>query len=214
MGLGINNDDTLLNDLYSTVLSPTAVTWKQVYANLPSIEPSAHIHFATFDQNLLIFGGNSISGPINSLFAYKTLEHNAVLVHASAQPAVTVVKASSVIVANHIYIFGGKNANGEVINRLFDYDTSSKSVQAITNNQNILPEQRYKHCSVAYADRMFVFFGISAKGIYLNDVWSYNILLNEWTQLSFPRDAPTARAGMACAITKTRVYIYGGENEK
>src|SRR5579883_2172252 len=83
---------------------------------------------------------------------------------------------------------------------LFICSTLSQTGSWTNLNPSNTPPGRYLHSAIydSSLNTMLIFGGQDAPGYVLNDLWSYNISSNNWTQLNPsnpPPNSPPARSG-------------------
>ena len=84
--------------------------------------------------------------------------------------------------------------------------------QVVTDNW-YTPNKRINHCSAVYNDKMLIFGGVTDKGVYLNDLWSFDMSVNLWTNIEASGDVPAPRALMSCInVDGLRLLVFGGKD--
>ncbi|MFC2100962.1 kelch repeat-containing protein, partial [Bacteroidota bacterium] len=83
--------------------------------------------------------------------------------------------------------------------------------------QGTLPNSRTDHSAIYdMQNKRMVIFGGWSSVVYnsLNDVWSYNIAANTWTQISTSGGSPSNRAGHVAIYdnTRHRMVVFAGSN--
>ncbi len=80
-----------------------------------------------------------------------------------------------------IYLFGGKDEHGELLNDLYRYDTI-RNRWFREEPVNSPPPPRQGHRAVAYQGSMCIFFGEGSSGV-LSDIWAYSSITKSWREL-------------------------------
>ncbi len=108
-----------------------------------------------------------------------------------------------------VYLFGGRDQNGELLNDLYRYDTI-RNRWFREEPINSPPPARQGHSAVAYQGSMYIFFGEGSSGV-LSDIWAYSSITKSWLQLpSQGAELPAGRLDHASALCGDVVVIYGG----
>ena len=70
---------------------------------------------------------------------------------------------------------------------------------------------RFSHSANLYGDSMVLFGGESQNGNLNNDLWLYNITLDQWTELTL-NDAmkPPPVSEHTATVVDDKLYIFGG----
>jgi hypothetical protein len=125
-----------------------------------------------------------------------------------------------------MYLFGGITADFDVMQDFYLFDPLSLIWNPVRGVGGGIPPRRSGHSMVTdvSANLIYLFGGKGLQkprkaGTYigLNDVWSFNPLVNRWQQLfphpSFTASSPSAPLGRqhaACAVFNHELYIFGG----
>jgi N-acetylneuraminic acid mutarotase len=119
-------------------------------------------------------------------------------------------------VSGKVYVFGGQDAMGNLLDDLWEWDGTKWAVCAA----DIRPPAR-SESAMAYdpARKSLILFGGSAMGSYnyygmpgtLADTWEWNTGTRKWTQL-FPTVSPSQRSdhGMVTDSTRKKIILYAG----
>ena len=130
-----------------------------------------------------------------------------------------------------VWMFGGEFRirsdylwSGEWSDELLKLDLKERRWHNMTVS-GLRPGGRRDHVMAAVANgtRLLVFGGCTVSGVItfvdspaqlFDDVWTFDVLNAEWTQLTSVRDTwPSARRGHAMAtISATRVVVFGGQS--
>ncbi|PKS09395.1 hypothetical protein jhhlp_004010 [Lomentospora prolificans] len=124
------------------------------------------------------------------------------------------------ILGSKIFIFGGQ-VEGYFMNDLCAFDLNQ--LQTPNNRWEVLipggesggdsiPQARTNHSVITFNDKLYLFGGTNGYQ-WFNDVWSYDLTLNKWTQLDCIGYIPVPREGHAAAIVDDVMYIFGGRTE-
>lgn len=136
---------------------------------------------------------------------------------------------SMLSIGDTIYLFGGstifddtislnnsnhsKNAiKGDLLNDLWCY--RNQEWDKIENSNTPPPERAY-HSATTNGNRMMIFSGLDKYGNVHDDIWSYNIVTNEWEEKNWTGNyvAPK-RYGHVAAEIDDFIYIFGVRNDR
>lgn len=114
-----------------------------------------------------------------------------------------------------MYIFGGFIA-GERTNQLIIYSFKDRSWARVKIG-GPSPCPRNGHSACIFNNCMYIFGGRNNDNKKLNDIWKYEILKQEWTQISMEnRDedptwsVPLERSGHSCDVYGQYMVVFGG----
>lgn len=110
--------------------------------------------------------------------------------------------ASTVVINNKIYVFGGDNESNRASGDLWEYDLEANSWTQKASG----PCSRYGHTSVAINDKMYVFGGHGDYDYY-QDLWEYDPSSNKWVKKA---DAPSVLAFHSAVVLNNKMYVFGG----
>lgn len=91
------------------------------------------------------------------------------------------------------YLFGGKDESGNALNDLYRFENNE---WVLLEPQGDIPPERFAHAMVIstyLTDVVLIFGGEDDAGAPLNDLYTYSIKENTWTQVLPNNDAPPAR---------------------
>ena len=99
---------------------------------------------------------------------------------------------------NRLVLFGGRSA-GAAFKDTWIYDLAANAWHQVTSS--IAPDARYG-AGAAYdaASQRVLIFGGQAGTKFFNDVWSFDVVSEQWGQIKTAGIAPAARSGTAAAI--------------
>lgn len=73
------------------------------------------------------------------------------------------------------------------------------------------PNERDCHSAVLYNHSMIIFGG--GDGFHwLNDVWRFDVLEEQWTKLNCTGEEPPGRAGHSANVWRDKMYVFAGWN--
>jgi N-acetylneuraminic acid mutarotase len=114
-----------------------------------------------------------------------------------------------------MYIFGGFIA-GERTNQLIVYSFKGPA-WARVKTTGPSPSARNGHSACLYNGFMYIFGGRNNDNKKLNDLWKYDILKQEWTEISMINKdedptwcVPVERSGHSCDIYGQYMVVFGG----
>jgi hypothetical protein len=76
------------------------------------------------------------------------------------------------------------------------------------------PLPRVSHSSTILNDHLYIFGGETKEGDYLNDMWSFNLLTHQFSQIindMKPEDLPAGRSGHTMVSYQDSLIIFGGK---
>ncbi|KAJ5066672.1 hypothetical protein M0811_13352 [Anaeramoeba ignava] len=115
----------------------------------------------------------------------------------------------SVCIRDKMFIFGGAKSTTD-FNDLFELDLRSNSLKLI-KSKTPPPSPRSYHSAVAFGNKMYVYGGRDHQDISLNELYSYDIIENEWSSpLYTTGDVPLGRDHHSASVYHTYMYIFGG----
>jgi len=112
-----------------------------------------------------------------------------------------------------LIVFGGF-AKGVYLNQIYIYDISGNSwsvVKPDENNKKDFPCGRMLHSSVIINDYLYIFAGKTGDGIYLNDMWRFNLFSQIWEKIKLTGEVPKGRSGHTMTCFENNLYIFGGK---
>jgi hypothetical protein len=118
------------------------------------------------------------------------------------------------VVNNLLFTFGGMSTFG-YLNDFFHFNLTELTWTTISRGGSSWPSRRAGHALVSDSQNLYLFGGRTLLAdnslVTLNDLWTFNIQLNSWTN-SPPKstDTPLGRQYAACAIHYNHLWIFGG----
>jgi hypothetical protein len=187
-------------------------SWEQVTAlnSPPALVGSA---MCAVGHILYLFGGaNFVANAYSHLYSFDTARRSwARMLLSGHQPVARAYHAMS-CAGGRVYMFGGEDASGGVLNTLnYLSGMSSTSVgwSAPTPAGNV-PTPRKAHSLCAGAGKLYVFGGSGASGEKLSDAYQLDTTTLTWTALATSGDAPSGREGHTAVVLDQKLYIFGG----
>lgn len=119
-----------------------------------------------------------------------------------------------------IYVYGGRGQGSSalttaaqptsvLVNDVCKY-IPGENIWAKETPVNGHPPARAHHASVAYQNKMYVFFGDGNQGM-LGDVWVYDPATKVWSNMPESSSHPTPRVGHSAVVVGDRILIVGGK---
>lgn len=114
-----------------------------------------------------------------------------------------------------MYCFGGWNGKTGLADlHYLDIDTYEWHVPVITNSSSSLaPSARNNHATFVYNNRLYIHGGHDGTK-WLNDLWAYDPVTNDWSVPHITGDLPSPRACHTTTLLNRKVYMYGGFDGK
>jgi DNA-binding CsgD family transcriptional regulator/N-acetylneuraminic acid mutarotase len=179
-----------------------AAHWRQLAAL-----PMGLAGFALVSDNddgttyLYVIGGETDDTVRNSVLRYD--EDNDIWVERSSKPT-AVSDVQAVMVGSRLYVPGGRNADGEMIDRFEVYDLRTDSWESLQP----LPMPRSGYALAAVEGKIYLFGGWDGSS-YQDDVWIYDPDEDSWSEGTA---MPTARAFAGAVSLNGQISVVGGEN--
>ncbi len=111
--------------------------------------------------------------------------------------------ASSVVIDNKIYVFGGETQSDKLSSDLWVYDLETNTWRQKANG----PIYRLGQTAVNINGKMYVFGGRGGAGDYYQDLWEYDPTTEKWTKKA---DAPGVRFLHTSVVFNGKMYVFGG----
>jgi N-acetylneuraminic acid mutarotase len=148
-----------------------------------------------------VIGGETDDTVRNSVLRYD--EDNDIWVERSSKPT-AVSDVQAVMVGSRLYVPGGRNADGEMIDRFEVYDLRTDSWESLQP----LPMPRSGYALAAVEGKIYLFGGWDGSS-YQDDVWIYDPDEDSWSEGTA---MPTARAFAGAVSLNGQISVVGGEN--
>jgi len=190
----------------------------EVYGDIP--EPLSDQAGTLVEDSYYMFGGQNTHEEVtnnlyvfnlnNSTWKMNTFCHNSIIPLSSHT-------CCYYQEANNLVIFGGYS-KGLYSNKIFFYDVEQSIWTKYKDEVNHdIPEGRIKHTANVINNYMYIYGGQTIDGIFLSDMWKFNLTEMKWEQISFnnssPDDIPTGKSGHTSIYNNTdnSLYIFGGK---
>jgi N-acetylneuraminic acid mutarotase len=115
--------------------------------------------------------------------------------------------ASSFMLNNDVYVGLGMDNGFQCQTNFKKFNTINQSWENTTGLP--LNEERQYATSFSWEGKGYIFGGLNCNGDFLNDLWSYDPLINEWEEL--PSLPSFGRSGMSNFVIDGKVYVVGGK---
>lgn len=118
--------------------------------------------------------------------------------------------------SSRFYLFGGQLEN-DVFNDVYYFELNTfKSPKArwelVEPLNNFKPPPLTNHSMSVYKNKLFVFGGVYNNEKVSNDLWSFDAVVNKWTQLPTSGSVPEPVNEHSSCIIEDHLYIYGGND--
>lgn len=118
--------------------------------------------------------------------------------------------------SSRFYLFGGQLEN-DVFNDVYYFELNTfKSPKArwelVEPLNNFKPPPLTNHSMSVYKNKLFVFGGVYNNEKVSNDLWSFDAVVNKWTQLPTSGSVPAPVNEHSSCIVDDKLYIYGGND--
>ena len=91
---------------------------------------------------------------------------------------------------DRVVMFGGEDANADLFNDLHVFNGNEWS---LITPENTPPSPRKDHDAWGYDGIMYVSGGRNEADELMGDLWSYDPVVNTWTEINMPESAPGPR---------------------
>lgn len=118
---------------------------------------------------------------------------------------------SANLIGNKVFMFGGENPNRKPNNELWVLDVQTRTWSK-PDVSGVPPEPRSSHSAVTYMDRYIVMFGGGSVANCYNDLVVLDTQTMAWIRPAISGPIPPIRAGHACAVLGSLMYLIGGGN--
>jgi N-acetylneuraminic acid mutarotase len=161
------------------------------------------------EDTFYMFGGeNKDSKSTNDLYIYKINDDKwEKRIFVEREIPAMIGHSFSYYQAGEIFILFGGFHSGKYSNELYTYD---KSHWKKVGMDNPLPGRVY-HTVTVVGSCLYIFGGETADGVYLNDLWKYDIIANTWDEIKVQGEVPKPRTGHSCVVYKNCLYYFGGK---
>jgi N-acetylneuraminic acid mutarotase len=198
--------EQLFNDIWAW--NNAEAEWLEIsQTNLPPARNS-HTAVALGSKMYVLFGQDSSGNFFEDMWSYDP--NNNIWDEITPEGPRPKARAShsAVVIDDAIYVLGGEDENGSILNDLWRYEPNSNRWE----QRAALPAGGVReHAAAAVAGKMYIFCGEDGENP-LNDLWVYVPTDDSWTQLdpNDPNDAPSARHGMTVAQYGEWIWLIGG----
>lgn len=185
--------------------NPSTDTW----TNIPPINPYPLIdsayHVVWTGNELLIWGGSSSSGPINTGIRYNLISNQWTPMSTTGAPAGR-INAAAIWTGTEMIIWGG-TADGNILNDGARYNPATDTWKPLSSTN--APSGQKEFSTVWTGDEMIIWGGLNADDTTTNEGARYNPATDAWTKTAMLR-APTARWLHTALWTGKEMIIWGG----
>ncbi|CAF0900894.1 unnamed protein product [Adineta ricciae] len=122
---------------------------------------------------------------------------------------------------NNLYVFGGEHEPRVPIdNDVWQFSISDNHWKRLMVNSGDRPAARVGHAAAAVEHKLFIFGGrlsVDMKESTLNELYSFDVDLNEWTQYKKTSDAepwPAKRSYHSMVSSVDQLFVFGGCGEE
>ena len=166
------------------------------------LQPRSDFATAAVDEFLYVIGGITSAGPSDAVERFDLIKNVWVPITAKPTP-VTQIEAATV--GGRIYVPGGEDRTGKVLDSFETYDPRSERWEKLP----VLPAPRSRYALASVEGRIYLFGGWDGTQ-YKADVFIYDPATRVW-RTGTPM--PIARRGAGAAVVGDRIYLVGGENQ-
>ncbi len=175
-GTGYDSGFNPTFDFYSLNLAND--TWSAI-SGMPISEARQYAASAVWNDQGYVFGGVGLGGAsaLNDLWRYDPLSDT--WTELESLPSNGRTGASSFVIADTLYIFGGRNESGIALNELWAYDFSANSWSQRTGLNAI--SGMWRGASTEHNNRGVVFFGVDASNDFIEEMYWYDPVSDSWS---------------------------------
>lgn len=187
--------------------------WKMLPAQVGPVP--RYLHTAVvIGEKMVIFGGVSRNKVVLSdCWVYDTVTEK--WVEAKPKEMVLPRQAHTAVAINKkMYIFGGVSYGYFPFSDVLEYDPKKNKWKKYTFTDG--PCERFHHTAIAYENKkkkaadMYVFGGVDAKLIPLDDLWKYDTKAKSWEKLEAREPRPYPRMMHTMTLVNTTIYLLFG----
>jgi leucine-zipper-like transcriptional regulator 1 len=170
----------------------------------------------TFNDSLIVFGGDNGKTMINDLITYdcKNSSWGRAL---NNTPPSSRYHHSAVVYQSSMFVFGGytidSNTNFCNKNDLYEYKFSTGTWHIWQPDHGALPSPRSAHGAVVYDHKLWIFAGYG--NVRLNDMWfiQLNAPSNKyWIEVNQNGDQPPTVCNFTIAVVGDSMYLFSGQS--
>lgn len=221
-GSGIGNTDVTFSSFRNSLLASSNTSF--VDKN-PSNAPSArayHSSMLTYDHKIVVFGGFSVTTSIdlhNDTYLYDIKNNTWSELHDGTGDAPSkrfLHKCVYYDATNTMYLFGGtiQDTDNTTSDELWKFDLTTNTWSEIRITVGTKPTKRGAHNLEIDGNVIYLFGGINGlipDDTVYNELWKFDIITTQWTQLSGATNKN--RSGASSVIANGNIYIFGGVDE-
>lgn len=164
--------------------------------------PRSDFAVATYEGKIYTIGGSNLEEPTAVVERYDPLNNVWVTLNDKPTPVTQVQGAT---IGGRIYVPGGENRDGTVLNIFESYDPRNQQWQQLPP----LPEPRSRYGLASFEGRLYLFGGWDGSQ-YCAEVFIYDPMTEQWIQ---GESLPTPRRNPGTVTMEDRVFVIGGENQ-
>lgn len=191
--------------------SPINSTWTQIDLNSTTIHIGRyHSSACIYKTKIIIFGGKSNETNLNDLLEYDVENNNWKLLKSSENRKSIPINDSinqieprnrwghtSNIIGHYLYVYGGRDSIIQ-FSDLYCFDLIKLKWRLLLpspktqnpNNSSSIPEPRYFHSSVVYANSIFFVFGKNIYDFNFDEIFEWKIISNSGDIKVSKQDSP------------------------
>ncbi|KAG2490886.1 hypothetical protein HYH03_010803 [Edaphochlamys debaryana] len=196
------------------------VSYARLKGDIPLDREFGCIASLALGKHLVLYGGASkvggaVSEGVGREVAVLNVESGVWERPSSARTLAACHSHSAVVVGRtKLLVFGGVRGDGGPSSdvALLNTDTMKWITPQLKGSERPLPRSGHSSCCIR--ERVFMFGGVTADGVLLNDVWMYDQDSSQWNHISTFGTVPTPRTGAAttCTDDGRRLYVFGGND--
>lgn len=216
---GMDINEGKMNDLYSLPLTSGFDNPKWKIVETVGIIPEALCYHSgvVYDVNLYVFGGENRKGEATNDLYILNIKEKKWEKRLFSEKEIPNLMGHTANFSNKIIsiiIFGGFS-HGKYLNNIhyFDIAKNEWSFENYDGKAN-LPRGRIGHTSTLVNDKfLYVFGGQTNDGLYLNDLWKFNLEDHTWEEIIVKSEIPKARSGHSAVYNDSTncIYYFGGK---
>jgi N-acetylneuraminic acid mutarotase len=182
--------------------------WNKIYSN--ELEALSNNAGDVVGNCYYLFGGENKNGKaVNSIYSYNIDEDRWEKISFSVKEIPPMIgHTCNYYGPSGLFIVFGGFYNAKYSNDIFTYH-DKKWIKL--NTISVAPIGRIYHTSTLIDDCLYVYSGETMDGVYLNDLWKYNIRNNSWEEILPVGEVPKPRTGHTCVHYNGYLYIFGGK---
>lgn len=182
-----------------SIFNVATSTWRTLNNSAPAV---SYANFCTNGSATWVFGG---WGNTNKALLNFSQSGYTMLPTTGAIP-IGIGGAAMAVIGDVFYLFGGYPA----VNTLWSCDISQTPITWRDITPSYSPSARWDMNMVAINNKLYLYGGLTASNIGINDFWCYDLNTTKWTQIPLTGAQPRGRGAYSMGVLDEDIFIFGG----